>query len=269
MKIGYVSDLHLEFRDYPDLSNTEGGDILILAGDITTAHAIKPSRTDKDYRSWAKYAEQFKKDVLDKYSAVYYVMGNHEHYNSLFASTKQGLIDGFKAVGWDKIKIFDNDWVEVHGIVFIGCTLWTDFEKGSPISKWDCGRFMNDYRIIYRAPYEAITPEFTENHHHASVGYIREILRMHQGKPSFVFTHMAPSLQSLNREHVGNGLDGAYASDLTQLITDFPQIKYWLHGHTHMNVRYNVGETLVIANQRGYRGEKSHKVFGGIKHVEI
>lgn len=273
MKIGYVSDLHLEFKDYPDLSNTEGGDILILAGDITTAHAIRPGRTDQDYRSWKKYAEKFKIDVLDKYDAVFYVMGNHEHYQSVFSSTAKGMIDGFKAVGWDKVKLFDNDWVVVDDVVFIGATLWSDFENNNDLSKWDCGRFMNDYRLIYREPTKTlhlpIDPEFTLNEHYKSVAYIREILKLNKADKAFVFTHMAPSYVSLNKEHSGNGLDGAYASDLSDLICSFPQIKYWAHGHTHMNVNYDVCGTKVIANQRGYRGEKSHKLFGGIKHVEI
>lgn len=27
---------------------------------------------------------------------------------------------------------------------------------------------------------------------------------------------------------------------------------FWIHGHTHHNVRYTIGDTTVITNQRGY-----------------
>ena len=48
MKISYLSDIHLEFLDWPDFSKESGGDVLLLAGDITTAAMIRSYRTDKD-----------------------------------------------------------------------------------------------------------------------------------------------------------------------------------------------------------------------------
>ena len=49
-------------------------------------------------------------------------------------------------------------------------------------------------------------------------------------------------------------MNGGYVSDLSNLILDNPQIKYWLHGHTHQQVDYMVGETRVMCNARGYAG---------------
>ena len=39
MKVAYCSDLHLEFAPI-SLKNTEGADVLILAGDICMAEAM-------------------------------------------------------------------------------------------------------------------------------------------------------------------------------------------------------------------------------------
>ena len=277
VRIGYVSDLHLEFRDYPMFWMKEnadiGGDVLILAGDITTARTVAPHRTDRDSRSWQKYAEYFGEEVISKYKHVFYVMGNHEHYNSIFSNTASTLLEGFKKVGfgWEKVELFDNNFLVIEDTLFIGATLWSDFEKGSPISMWECGRSMNDYHVIYNdGGNNPITPEFTLDEHYKSVAYIRVILNLNQAKKTVVFTHHAPTLTSLNKQHVGNGLDGAYASDLSDLICGYPQIRYWVHGHTHMNVDYSVGDHCkVIANQRGYRGERSYAIWSGIKHIEI
>lgn len=282
MKIGYVSDLHMEFVRPYDFSKEEGGDVLILAGDIITAYSIASHRTDKEGVRTREWLMQFKKDVMDKYAHVFYVMGNHDHYNSVFNKTKSNLQESFKEMGLP-IRIFDNDWTDVMGVNFIGCTLWADFEKEKPTSMLDCGQFMNDYRIIgaptspegpkyynrYDMRYRPVTPEATLNEHKSSVQYINAILNQQGNIPTVVFTHMAPTYVSLNKEHVGNGLDGAYASDLAGMIASYPQIKYWIHGHTHLNVNYDVGHTKVVANQRGYDGEFSWLRFSGIKHVEI
>jgi hypothetical protein len=36
-----------------------------------------------------------------------------------------------------------------------------------------------------------------------------------------------------------------------------PQIKYWIHGHTHTHFDYKIGECRVICNPRGYPNENT------------
>ena len=66
MKFSYVSDLHLEFKDYPDFSKEDGGDVLLLAGDIITAYSLTSWRTDKNARSYQKYMKGPFKNLIDK-----------------------------------------------------------------------------------------------------------------------------------------------------------------------------------------------------------
>jgi len=47
MKVAYVSDIHAEFLNYPNLHNDQGGDVLLLAGDIFTASMIAPLPQNK------------------------------------------------------------------------------------------------------------------------------------------------------------------------------------------------------------------------------
>jgi Icc-related predicted phosphoesterase len=280
MKISYVSDLHLEFLDWPDFSNEPGGDVLLLAGDITTAAMLRPHRTDKDARKHSKYMKKFKKDLIDKYDAVYMVMGNHEHYNSIFGNTKQELIDGFANLELTKIRILDNDTVKIHDWTLVGATLWTDFFKGNSFAMWDVERKMNDYKLIgkedvkdmnyfNRTSNRKIDAEFILNQHNISRAYIEEVIK--NNDKVIVMTHHAPTHLSLNQEHSGNSLDFAYFSNLSDLILDNPSIKYWIHGHTHMNVDYVVGdsECRVLSNQRGYHFEKCAYNFTGLRDIEL
>jgi len=47
-------------------------------------------------------------------------------------------------------------------------------------------------------------------------------------------------------------MNGAYHSDLSNIMLDNPQIKLWTHGHTHNCFDYVIGETRVVCNPRGY-----------------
>jgi len=281
MKIDYMSDIHLEFTEHlRPFKKVDGGDILILGGDITTAAMFRPHRTDKDTRSHSKFMKKFKESVVDKYEQVFYIMGNHEHYNSIFHKTLPQLKEGFANHGMDKIQFFDNDSKVVDDVVFIGSTLWSDFENGNDLSMYRCGRSMNDFRIIgsmdvedmnYFNRYEsrAITPEFILDEHKKSKGYIERTVKMYPDKKVVIFTHHGPTYKSLHPDHIGNGLDGAYCSDLSDLILDNPNITHWISGHCHTIKEYEVGPTKILSNCQGYYMESSYKNFDGPKSFEV
>jgi hypothetical protein len=65
-------------------------------------------------------------------------------------------------------------------------------------------------------------------------------------------------------------MNGAYSSDLSDLILDHPQIKFWTHGHTHDQFDYMIGSTRVVCNPRGYKGyEESAEYFDPTFGFEI
>ena len=278
MKISYLSDIHLEFLDWPDFSKESGGDVLLLAGDITTAAMIRSYRTDKDARKHSKYLSKFKKDLIDKYDAVYMVIGNHEHYNSIFKNTKQELLDGFAKHDLTKIRILDNDTVKLYDWTLVGATLWTDFNRADPFTMFAVEKGMNDFRLIgkedvsdmnyfNRTSNRKIDAQFILDEHYNSLTYIYDVAK--SSDKVIVMTHHAPTCKSLNTEHSGQSLDYAYFSDLSDFILVNPSIKYWVHGHTHMSVDYMVGGCRVLSNQRGYHFEKSAKYFTGTQSFEV
>ena len=209
IRFGYTGDLHVEFLDYPDFSSDPGGDILLLAGDILSAYAIASHRTDKEARKLKKYLiDKFKTNLLDKYQATYMVMGNHEHYHSIFKNTKPLLRNSFQELGLP-ITILDNDTVDLNGVHLIGSTLWSDFENGSVQSMTMCQLGMNDFRIIgtmdtedltYFNRYDSriLTPEYALNEHKNSVAYIREQLNRLLGRHVVVMTHHGATYKKAN-----------------------------------------------------------------------
>jgi predicted phosphodiesterase len=107
MRICFISDLHIEFRNPAEITvladtiNACEADIVIDAGDL------HPYQADR-----AAFQQLINKPYL-------HVMGNHDYYGNRLASCKWATTDL-------PIKI-------------VGCTLWTDFKNGDP---W----VMKDYK---------------------------------------------------------------------------------------------------------------------------
>jgi predicted phosphodiesterase len=240
MKISLVSDLHLDFASV----QLPGGEVLILAGDIC------------EYRSFKKELPSvvnFFKNECPKYEQVFMVMGNHEHYRYRLDKTYESLVELLPA----NVRLLENETVDYRGVVFMGATLWTDLDRNSPIATIALKHGMNDYRAIenYYSDtgfYHKLTPEYTYRLHNNTLDYFRASLAEYQSRPVVVITHHAPSYQSIHERYLGDGMNAGYASNLDEFILDHPQIKYWLHGHTHTAFDYQVGSTRVLCNPRGY-----------------
>ena len=67
-------------------------------------------------------------------------------------------------------------------------------------------------------------------------------------------THHAPSPKSIPKEYKGDIVSSAYASNLEPMILKF-QPQFWIHGHIHEPIKYEVGMTKVICNPHGYINE--------------
>ena len=47
-------------------------------------------------------------------------------------------------------------------------------------------------------------------------------------------------------------MNGGFHTELSEMILDHPNIKHWVHGHTHDPFDYKIGECRVVCNPRGY-----------------
>lgn len=229
-----LSDLHLDNSNYT--IDTEGKDFVILAGDIATDLSLLHNLFNYQLNT----------------IPVFYVPGNHEyegykiteHDNTLRQLCNQ----------YSNIHFLQNEEYIWNNIRFLGTTLWTDLSLYEPeitqknmidlVVKNVC-----DYQTI-RGKNGKLTPDETLQLHNEAVKFLEFKLRKDCfDGDTIVITHFLPHKKSINGNYINNTLNPYYASNLENLM-GFS--KYWIHGHTHESVCYNIEGTEVICNARGY-----------------
>lgn len=240
MKLLLLSDLHLEFA--PFSPPTTDADVVILAGDIHPGVKALP---------W----------IAENFSGipVLYVLGNHEYYGQAIPRlTKKlkGLTQG------SNIHVLENDSLVLGDVVFLGCTLWTDFGLfGDPrMAGFYATEGMNDYKRIRVSPdYRKLRSIDTAGIHFHSRNWLSGQFDLHRGKKIVVVTHHLPSTRSLPKGFEDDILNAAYASNMDEFV-EKSGAYLWVHGHKHRSRDYYIGNTRVICNPKGYP-EKPNREF--------
>ena len=265
MRVNVISDLHIDFADL----TLPGGDVLILSGDIFEAKNLKkemynPEMILLEHERQDRRPDRFYRFLLEecsqKYRKVIMVMGNHEFYRSVFQKTYEHI----KSQLPDNVYLLEKESLELDGVLFLGATLWTDMNKQDALTIYHMQGAMNDYRQITmlneeRHVYHRLQPEYTVKEHLKTLDYFKNVLaenRQREGGalPVVVVTHHSPSKLSTHPKYRDEIImNGAYSSDLSEFILDYPEIKVWTHGHTHDTFDYMIGETRIICNPRGYK----------------
>jgi hypothetical protein len=154
------------------------------------------------------------------------------------------------------VNFLEKGKVKIDDVLFVGGTLWTDMNKGDPLTQHVCMGAMNDYNAILNDAlgYTRLRPAQTVERHKETLKYFKEVLRdTYFSDKVVVVGHHAPSKISIKPEYENDHLiNGAYSSDLSEFILDHPQIKVWTHGHTHDVFEYLIGTTKIVCNPRGY-----------------
>jgi predicted phosphodiesterase len=232
MRLRILSDLHCEFgRFEPPLVEA---DLIVLAGDIDLG---------RNGRKWARH--HFKD------TPVVYVLGNHEFYRHglpELTNTLQRESEG------SCIHVLENAAIELNGWTILGCTLWSDFCLGNDRdgAMRTAEQVMSDYALIdHSGRGRGLRARDTAELHADSVAWLTRELRRHDAARTIVVTHHAPSARSIPPFYQDSPLNGAFASNLDALAAQ-SRVPLWIHGHTHFNVDYFIGQTRVLSNQRGY-----------------
>lgn len=258
MKIHLLSDLHLEFSMVRERLSSVEADVVVLAGDIHTgAMGI----------AWAGMT------WLDR--TVIYVPGNHEYYRRSYVEHRKKMRD--VAAKYDNIHLLDRDAIVLGDNLFLGATLWTDFEymgkgdlvrQASAMAAAACG--MHDFHLIRTSddadgegrrfmPEDSIRIhrlelEFLQHHLHSDLDVLAAQFGVNRISSRVVVTHHLPSSRSVDARYADSDITPAFASclDETVSVADF-----WLHGHTHDSYDYHIeGKdghfARVVCNPRGY-----------------
>ena len=255
MRIRNLNDLHLEFDPFKDdfhgalRSNGKyDADVLILAGDIVTKSDVR----------WIDL-------IACNYKHVIYIFGNHEYYGGRIDKVEHQTRE--KLAHLDNVHILQNESVMIDGINFHGSTLWTDFDRGNPLTMSAAAGAMNDYKMIkYKNGdnYYKFGPRDAMREFQIAKLFLMDNVK----EGDVVVTHMAPSFESIAPEYKGDKLNGAFASDLSDLMLD-NKPSFWAHGHVHNTCDYVIGETRVLCNPRGYVGHELNPDFDINAYFEI
>lgn len=253
MRCHYLSDLHLESQPFP--WTLPKGDVLIIAGDLCHASALDPARTDLYRARQRDRVLRFIDDAASAFSHVLMIPGNHEHYDGVFEDTVPLLRKHLAG-----ITILDNEAVEIDGAIFFGSTLWTDLAGLNEAGAEKIRRGMGEYFFCKTlgtgdrgaGALAKLRLADTLAAHERSIAALRSFST--SKRPKVIITHHAPTHQGLNPQHKGNGLDGAFACDLEDIIAELC-VPFWVHGHTHIQRRYKVRDTTLLANCRGFDGK--------------
>ena len=267
MRIKLVSDLHLEFDDI-NIQNDQDYDVLILGGDIMIAQDLhdhpEPNNTSdqaaiangtglgKRQQRAQRFRDFFKRCSF-QFPHVIYIMGNHEFYHGKFFDGIEYMRE--ECAKYPNIYMLEQDTKIIDDVVFVGATLWTDLNKGDPLTMHAIEDMMNDFRIIRndKRGYACMSAQDVVSRHARTLKYFDLVLNEHKDKKCVVVGHHSPSFKSVHEMYAHETLmNGGYHSDLSEFILDHPQIVLWTHGHTHYPFDYTIGETRIVCNPRGY-----------------
>ena len=292
VKVREYSDIHLDHYKlgklwYPPVLPDDAETILILAGDLwigtrfiewedisheTTLlkpEDLRPSEVERG--TWIE-------KVACRFKQVLIVLGNHDYWpiNHGSLTIRRGgekcnelLADR----GLHNVKVLDCDTYVDGDFLFIGCTLWTDMNKRAPLSMMNMNRVMAyDGKIAYETGPNGQWDKFTSGRwvhtHSKHREYIRLVAKQNPDKTVVVITHHLPMFSLCDPRYKGDSSNCYYASDLSDLIMDNPNIKNWFYGHTHYQDTAVFGECVLINNCIGYSGEMN-EARGLVKHETL
>lgn len=247
-----VSDLHLEFGPFTlPVMEDEQDCVLLAVGDIDVG-----ART-----------AQFLNKMAKRFRVVAYVYGNHEFYGGNICTIPLKIKQALKH---NNIVILNDSTFELDDVVFIGGTLWTNYDNGNPVSMLCAQRGINDYHLIeindeVTGKPRRITPADLVKRFNHTFAFICDQLKakteLGDNRKVVVVTHHCPSFRSVHPRHRNSSLNGAFSSEIIEKVLTFGHVDLWVHGHTHDTFDYYVGETRVMCNPRGYVGHETNPLF--------
>jgi predicted phosphodiesterase len=259
VKIQLLSDLHLETQPQVRVPPLPGADVLVLAGDIGS------------YQPGSQLAgEDFGLDLFAPArgwpTPVLFVPGNHEYDNLEWGDAHRRLRDSCERLG---ITWLEREVVVLHGVRFVGTTLWSDFDAFAAQAP-DTTRALKQRDKAFRAanfylPKAAATlhgePLLAEGWRALALecqAWLRDALAQPFDGPTAVVTHFAPTLRSADPRY---GLTPGTAGFCNALDDLLPAADLWMHGHLHCCNDYRVGDCRVVANPLGYERKGEHDEF--------
>lgn len=182
----------------------------------------------------------------------------------------RGLIESLKAgeaAAGSNVSMLMRNELTMGDVRILGCTLWTDYrlfadqENRTSREAMDAAnQYLTDHKKIrHGAEYGRFRPQHALHLHDLDKQFLHERLAQPWAGKTVVITHHAPSARSIAPKFETDDLTPCYASNLETLM---PGVNLWVHGHSHHAVDYQVGDTRVVCNPRGYESYSGREHTG-------
>ncbi|MBP5366199.1 MAG: metallophosphoesterase [Bacteroidales bacterium] len=241
MRIQFVSDLHLEFKQNERFLAEQpldvAGEILLIAGD--TAYLDFPETGSDEY---SKY--KFWDWASEHYRQVIVCFGNHDFYGHYNLSE---MPDGYCKQIRHNVHAYYNAVVHLDDVDIVVSTLWAKIE---PYNAYLTERNVSDfYRIRYNG--HRLTADDFNREHERCFSFVKKAVNESVVKTKIVLTHHVPTQLCTAKEFQGSTINGAFTVELGDYIAD-SGIDFWIYGHSHRCIDAQIGDTVILSNQLGY-----------------
>jgi hypothetical protein len=202
------------------------------------------------------------------------VAGNHEFYGSDLISTYEHLN---RLSQGTQIHVLERSEYVHNGVRFLGCTLWSDYRLFDTTEDRAQGidlatKVIRDFTHIKISPdfQDLFSPAISQLIFLQTVAWLEDCFTKNRTIPTVVISHFAPTRLSISPLFGSSPINSSFVSDLEDRIKDW-QPALWLHGHTHGSFDYQVGNTRVICNARGYAkdGINENPEFNGSYVIDL
>jgi predicted MPP superfamily phosphohydrolase len=258
MKIRLLSDLHIE--GYNFAYEHQGEDLLILAGDITTA------------RHHIRYEELI--TSVPEHVRIFYVTGNHEYYHGTFDN--ENVYYKSLEKKYPNYTFLNNEAVTYGGVEFFGGTMFTDFALDGVTQAWFAKNaakdMIADFYHIQTSKDWVKTGELrrwnVQDHIDQHQIFLKELeswIITTEGKQRIVISHFMPAPCCTAERYKGSATNPYFTCDMTRY---FGLMTHWFAGHGHNSIDTVINDTRLIMNPRGY-GSENHKQYDPNMIIEV
>ncbi|MEN9446415.1 MAG: Noumeavirus [Bacteroidota bacterium] len=254
MEFQYFSDVHCEMYT----SNPEKitkfdikpcAPYLILAGDIG--------------HPFSQIYDDFLTLLSPQYKHIFITSGNHEYYKTnYFETLKIPEIQWMQSVDQkiydicrskSNITYLQDDIYEFsdNNLAIYGATFWTNIK---PEERSNVRQYLIDYREI-----PGFSMEVGIKKHEYSCNTLSKYIEANPSKKIIVVSHHLPSYELVNERYLNikPEINSAYATDIS--ISNHPNIKAWIAGHTHIPIEKGKFHVNPIGYPNEYRDDSENR----------